>query len=331
MKTLFRSFYTACSVLTLTGFILWTSFTDGLARDKGESSGSDSTPSKKTGRASGKHAALSSDVLSKKDIAYGSDPLQKLDVYYKAGFAAAPVIVFLHPGGWAMGTKDNSPTFVEFFTGQGCVVVTPDYRLTDKHQFPAGICDAASAVVWTKKNIATFGGDERKILISGHSAGGHMAAMIAYNPEGDWLKETGLKSNDIKVIGFIGSSGCYDFDSVKYPAREEHIKMLLGSMYPGKWNAAEPVNFASSDDPPGLIITGDKDGFLNIKNPKTGKATTNADKLAEALAAGGVDHQLVIVPDWDHGDINEGLPNNPELQATISAFIKKTVAKIEPR
>jgi len=316
-------------MLSLIGLTLWTSFAGESVQGKG--SGSSSASSKDNSRKSAK-SAKPQGVLDDVDIAYGSDPIQKLNVYYKPGLAKAPVVLFIHGGGWISGKKEDIMSFVDFFSGQGCIVVSPGYRLASngKNEFPACVQDVACAVVWTKKNIAKYGGDEEKLIISGHSAGAHIAAMVAYNPEGDWLKGCPASDQDLKVAGFIGSSGPYDFDYVN-PARGEPKILLGGRGAHGKWEYAEPINYVSKGDPPGLIITGENDGFLNVANPKTGRKTTNSDMMAGALAAVGVDHQLVVMPGWNHGAINENLMGSSELQATMAAFIKKTVANPRSR
>lgn len=148
------------------------------------------------------------EVAVTRDLAYGEDPRHRLDVFRKADTKDASVLVFVHGGGFVMGDKrsaetpfyDNIGTFAAL---QGFVGVTITYRLAPAHQFPAGPEDLAAVVRWIKADIAQYGGDPDKIVLSGQSAGAaHVAAYVAHRAH--HVAEGG------GIAGAILMSGIYD-------------------------------------------------------------------------------------------------------------------------
>jgi len=98
----------------------------------------------------------------------------KLDLYYPTDSAGFATIIFFHGGGLEFGEK----YLPEEWKAQGVAVVAANYRLHPKVKNPVYTQDAAAAVAWTMQNIATYGGDPRRIYVSGHSAGGYLTSMI---------------------------------------------------------------------------------------------------------------------------------------------------------
>ena len=117
-----------------------------------------------------------------RDLAYGPDPRNRLDLFVREGTANAPVLVFVHGGGFVMGDKhtEGSPFYSnvgEFAARMGWLGVPMTYRLAPAHKFPSGPEDLAAAVGWLRDNVAQYGGDPDKIVLSGQSAGAaHVAA-----------------------------------------------------------------------------------------------------------------------------------------------------------
>jgi acetyl esterase/lipase len=156
-------------------------------------------------------------VESFRDIVYHDVPndpdryRHQLDVYRPVGQDGCPVLFFLHGGGWVIGKKDNYlgiygyGTIARCLAERGLVVVLPNYRLSPGVRHPEHIKDAARAFAWTCRNVAAYGGDPRHIFVAGHSAGGHLAALLTTNES--YLKEVGQGPNDIR--GVIGVSGVY--------------------------------------------------------------------------------------------------------------------------
>ena len=122
--------------------------------------------------------------------------LNQLDLYQPADVtagAARPVVVYVHGGGWSSGDKDNKISRkVNLFTGAGYVFASVNYRLSpdpidlsypaSRVRFPTHPGDVGEAIAWLDRNVASYGGDPRRILLIGHSAGAHIVSLISTDP-----------------------------------------------------------------------------------------------------------------------------------------------------
>lgn len=130
-----------------------------------------------------------------RDLAYGGDSRQVLDVFnpglpangQTASFAApAPVVVFVHGGGFVRGDRSGDfgvyDNLLTWFARQGFVGFNIEYRLAPQAPFPAGVDDVAAAMRWVRAHIGEFGGDTEKVLLMGHSAGGTHVASYVFDP-----------------------------------------------------------------------------------------------------------------------------------------------------
>ena len=146
----------------------------------------------------------------------------QLDVYRPKGKDNCPVLFFLHGGGWVIGSKDDYfgvfgyGTIAKNLAERGLVVVIANYRLSPGVKHPEHIKDAARAFGWTCENATKYGGDPRRIFVSGHSAGGHLAALLA--TDHSYLKLVARSPSDIR--GVIAISGVYRLD-------DADIKLML--------------------------------------------------------------------------------------------------------
>lgn len=159
------------------------------------------------------------------DLRYGSDERQVLDVFRPEGPANCPVVFFVHGGAWMFGDKNLFGLYRAVgrnLASQGCVAVLINYRLTPTVKHPEHLNDVARAFAWTRSNIAKHGGDPNCIFLAGHSAGGHLVALLATHDD-VWNKSlAGLKSSDRTAVrGVIGVSGVY-----RIPASNETGAMI---------------------------------------------------------------------------------------------------------
>ena len=138
-----------------------------------------------------------------------------LDVYLPADPEAriekAPVLLQVHGGGWTIGTKDQQGLpLMRYLAAKGWVCVAINYRLAPRDPFPAQIEDVKRAIAWIKEHIAEHGGDPDYIVITGGSAGGHLAALAALTPN-DPAYQPGFEDADTTVQAAVPHYGVYDF------------------------------------------------------------------------------------------------------------------------
>ncbi|MGJ0502953.1 MAG: alpha/beta hydrolase [Methylocystis sp.] len=125
------------------------------------------------------------------DVAYGAGPRAKLDVYLPERVdAAKPLVVFFYGGRWSSGEKAQYRFVGAALAARGAIAVIPDYSLYPQTSFPVFLEDAARALRWARDNAGQLGADRSRIFLMGHSAGGHIAAMLAFDKR--WLAAVGL-------------------------------------------------------------------------------------------------------------------------------------------
>lgn len=105
-----------------------------------------------------------------------------LDIYMPEGASRAPVVVFFHGGALTFGSKDSGQVLAEQMVPKGVGVVSANYRLSPEVMHPTHVQDAAAAVAWTVENIAEYGGNPDRLVVSGHSAGGYLAVLLGLDP-----------------------------------------------------------------------------------------------------------------------------------------------------
>ncbi len=202
------------------------------------------------------------DPVVGRDIAYGSDPRQRLDVYAPTAAADLPVVVFIYGGSWKSGDRRDYRFVASQLARAGIITVIPDYRLYPQIRFPAFVDDAGAAVAWTARNIAAFGGDPRRIVIAGHSAGAQMAALVALNRR--------YLPPDVAIAGLVGIAGPYAFDPFEYKDTRD---VFAGLQNPDE---ARAITFADARSPPAMLMHGNDDGIVYDVNSKA-----LADRLTE--------------------------------------------------
>jgi acetyl esterase/lipase len=218
------------------------------------------------------------DVTS--SIPYASGPRHTLDVYAPRGAADAPVIVFFYGGNWQSGRKEMYRFVAAALAARGYVTIVPDYRVYPD-VFPAFLEDGALAVAWAKQNAARFGGNPGKLVLMGHSAGAHIAAMVTL--DGQWLRTVGLDSQK-DIAGLIGIAGPYDF----LPLRDPTLQAIFAA---DDMTRTQPISFVSGGEPPALLVTGRTDQTVSPGNTR---------RLAARLRAAGNDVSEIVYPRVGH-------------------------------
>lgn len=243
------------------------------------------------------------------DISYGSLPRQKLDVYVPLQHQAKPpVVLFYYGGSWDSGEKADYKFAAEAFTSSGFIAVIPDYRVYPEVKFPGFMADPAKAAKWVKDHIQDYGGDPERIFLAGHSAGAHIAVMLALN--GEYLAKEGLQPRDFRAT--IGLAGPYDF----LPLQSERLKKIFGPE-DQRWKS-QPIEFVTGSNQPMLLLVGLKDSTV---------WTHNTSNLAAKIKAHGGPVQVVEYPTYGHIDmaakLAKPLRGNGDLLKPIVDFINQ--------
>lgn len=183
-----------------------------------------------------------SHVDRRSNFAYGADPRQKLDLYMPRHAVNRPVVIFWYGGSWQEGSKSNYRFVGTALAKLGFVAVLPDSRLYPQVTFPLFDEDGARAVAWVEQHVQEFGGDPKRIVLMGHSAGGHTAAFLAFNHA--FLERFGAQSADI--VALVGLSGPY----VLVPDSDALRAAFAAPFSDKDW---QPIRFVDSHAPPTLV------------------------------------------------------------------------------
>lgn len=248
-------------------------------------------------------------------VEYGSHQRQKLDIYlpkttqnFSANQSDAPkkVIIFYYGGNWDSGERADYKFAAEALASLGHIVVVPDYRVYPEVLFPELMADPVSAAKWVKANIKKYNGDANQVFLAGHSAGAHIAVMMAINAE--YLVAESLQPADF--AGVIGLAGPYDF----LPLTSDRLKTIFGAE--GERWKSQPINFVDGKNPPLLLAVGMKDGTVWPRN---------SINLAKKIKENNGSVEVVEFESYGHIDmvakLAKPLRGNGELLKPIAAFI----------
>jgi acetyl esterase/lipase len=253
---------------------------------------------------------ISTNVELKRDVAYTSTGIPKhhLDIYHPKNSSNAPVFVFLHGGSWRSGDRSQYIPIGNRFAKAGIVTVVPSYRLAPKDPHPAQIEDAAAAFAWTVKNIGNYGGDTNRIYVGGHSAGGHLAALLALDVS--FLKKHEITQQSIR--GVITLSGVYDL------LTSESQESVFGRE-PSVRKDASPIYYIAAPAPPFLV------SYCQWDYPTL---PDQAKRFHGALRTAGIGSELVFIPRESHISEMISVPNDgdPTAEAVIR-FVNRVIAK----
>jgi len=232
-----------------------------------------------------------------RDIAYGPDILQKLDVFAPDGTKAKklPVLLFVHGGGFTRGDKHGAfyPDNITLWAAKsGMVGVNIDYRLAPKDPWPAGVKDLASAIAWTKANIARYGGDPNSIVLFGHSAGANHVADYAAHPEVRRAEASSVKGVIMLSPAYSTTPGAlpnpYYGQDADLGSASGQIARLSASPYPLFYAYAE-----FDPKPMKATATALIEGLCQTKTrcPKS-LELKDSNHFSEGMAVGTADQQL---------------------------------------
>jgi acetyl esterase/lipase len=279
--------------------------------------------------------------LAEFDVKYvpDGDAAQSLDIYFpeRPAEKPLPLLIWIHGGGWSAGTKTGSPYISQL--SRGYVAASIEYRFSQKAKFPAQIQDCQAAIRWLRANAKKYGIDPNRIGVGGASAGGHLAALVGTSGGQNAFPKIGgnLDQSD-RVQAVCDIFGPTDFwtvvaqaeadKTVKYAFDWNHgdpySKLIGAKLGQDKQpcDAVSPVNYVTRDDPPFLILHGDRDTLVPY---------AQSVELTDLLTKAGVDVTLQRLPGAGHGGPSFALPAIIELtNAFFDKHLKGIDLKIAP-
>lgn len=222
------------------------------------------------------------------DIPFGVDDWQKLDLYLPDDTAAhgLPTLLFMHGGYWTHGYKEWLGFMAPAFITLPALFISVSYRLSPAVTHPAALEDCLAALAWAYHHVAEHGGDPQRLFVGGHSAGGHLAALLTLQPP--LLTARGLPADSIK--GCFPVSGVYDLEG---DVPQDRLAAFLA---PGTSRAlASPIHYVAGNRTPFFLAVGEDD-FPVLH--------AQAYTMAAALLQEHGPVELLEIADADHFQVN---------------------------
>jgi len=242
----------------------------------------------------------------------------KLDLYLPRGQQSPrPTLIQIHGGGWVGGSKEaNSLTFLPYLE-MGWAVVNVEYRLGRVGLAPAAVEDCLCALRWIIRNAEQYNIDTSRLVVTGYSAGGHLALTTGLIPASAGLDRQCPGNEPLEVAAIVNWYGITDVgDLLDGDNRRSYAVQWMGSM-PNRYEIAErvsPLTYVRSGLPPVLTIHGDADPTVPY---------AHAVRLRDSLDRAGVPNRLHTVPGGRHG--NFSVDQYQEIYEVIRAFLREHV------
>jgi len=245
-----------------------------------------------------------------RDIEYSPTPLV-LDLLRPAAHSDKlyPVVVYIHGGGFKHGSKNFISKYDDHMLPlEGFAVVSINYTLSGEAPFPAQLRDVQRALQWIRENADQYNLDADKVALIGYSAGGHLAALTGVSSDWQVLsndvvprQKTDSLATVVAVVDYFGSiDALAGADNVfvtgkKWSDPDSMVADFLGGPLFEKQDLAiksNPVTYVTPDDPPVLMIHGDQDTSVPIRQSQI---------FYDALVAANVEAELMVIEDGKHG------------------------------
>jgi acetyl esterase/lipase len=261
-----------------------------------------------------------------RDLVYARAPEQELtlDLYLPAA-KQQPLVVWVHGGAFRAGSKSPCPG--PWLAQNGFAAACIGYRFSQVAKFPAQIHDCKAAVRWLRANAARYGYNAERIGAWGASAGGHLVAMLGTSGGVKELEgELGNQQQSSRVQAVVDFFGPTDFlkmdaagSSMKHDAPGSPESQLVGGPIqanPDKVARANPITYVSRDDPPFLMVHGDRDPLVPLNQ---------SELLYDALKKAGVDAQFLPIAGQGHGFTG---PDRERINARVLEFLNNHLRRL---
>jgi acetyl esterase/lipase len=262
------------------------------------------------------HAANDYQIFPNLTYLVASNYDAKLDIYVRRGVTSPqPTVIYMHGGFWVAGTKEGSLMSLMPWLEMGWNVVNVEYRLGRVALAPAAVEDCMCALRYLNAQAKTYNVDTNRLVVTGESAGGHLALTTGIIPESAGLDRECAGAPLPKVAAIINWFGITDVaDVIDGPNRRNAAAQWLGSL-PNRDEIARrvsPLTYIRAGLPPVMTIHGDADPTVPYQQ---------AVRLHEALAKVGVPNQLLTIPGGKHGGFT------PEERSRIYVAIREFLAQ----
>jgi acetyl esterase/lipase len=257
-------------------------------------------------------------VLNVAYVPHGTER-QMLDLYLPATGTNWPLIVWIHGGGWTGGSKEKPPGLR--FLSHGFALASLNYRFSQDAIFPAQLIDCKAAIRWLRAHASEYGLDPNHIGVWGISAGGHLVALLGTagdDKEFDQGENLGVSSRVQAVCDWCGPTDLTQITNHPGDPKPDYVDSLVSRLIGGpiaqnieKAQRANPIRYISKNDPPFLIMHGDKDPLVPLQQSQL---------LAAALQKAGVPVTLRVLPGAGHG--GAGFNTREELDRLFVFFVK---------
>ncbi len=250
-----------------------------------------------------------------RDVSFGPLPANQVDVYRPLGTPPAggwPVVVFIHGGSWQKGSRDQYKFLGEALASRGIVLMSSSYRLYPEVRYPDFLPDSAQAVAYALDHADRHGGNPRKVLVMGHSAGAYNAAMVALDER--WLAQQGHHITEL--AGWVGLAGPYDF----IPLKDKSVQPVFH--HPDVPRESQPIVHASARASRTFLGVANVDSQVN-PDTNSGHLAARLELLGVPVVFrryDGVDHLTLI------GAFSRPLHRMAPVLDDVVAFVKAAPA-----
>jgi len=220
----------------------------------------------------------------------------------------APVLLYVHGGGWIKGTREKIYNLDTFATNRGWMLVSVDYRPVPRTNIDGQVRDIVRSINWVRNNISRYGGDRKKIAIMGHSAGSHLVSLIASKRLGGAIR--GVIANDVQA-----------YDMVAYGAMRGSLPYVYAAAFgsnPKNWVRWSPVTYVRGGPRGGLPPF-----MIMYSGSNYARRKILANGFAGDLRAKGARVSLFDGRRYSHGSIARTIGTSAQVTSAVERFLRR--------
>jgi acetyl esterase/lipase len=240
-----------------------------------------------------------------------------LDIYSFRGAKNAPVMIYVHGGGWQIGRKSQVQAKPAFFNKLGFIFVSVEYRMVPDVRVEDQLQDIDRAIGWVAANIAAYGGDAGNISLMGHSAGAHLVTMAAVAPQKN--ARALLRTGALKAV-ISNDTRAYDIPRIAAGARGGKLPKLYATVFganQNRWRALSPLYQVGKAPLPDFLILYSGAGNDAVRR-------SFAEDFAATLTSKGGRATLFDGRRYSHAQINRQMGKNNAISLAVQAFLRQT-------